>query len=210
MGAGRVAVCVAACRGFLPWGVSISGYVQGCPLWGHTTPALAECKTLKLWHWGKRQAACLDFYFSCPLGFSCLLAHCQGLSAGRWVLCVPCLVWLIGTTSPFFQEGDHGQMIKEQSSELGVCTLYRHAESHSFLQVLPVTINISRQEMLGEEVTAVRPHVPLHFRAYFQTLCSQAGFFFFFEVQLFYENSCNYCSWQQRHVGKCPEEMPAP
>lgn len=65
-------------------------------------------------------------------------------------------------------------MIKEQSSELGVCTLYKHAESHSFLHVLPVTISISRQEMLGEEVTAV----PLHFRPYFQTLCSQAGFFF--------------------------------
>lgn len=40
----------------------------------------------------------------------------------------------------------------------------------------------------------MRPHVPLHFTAYFQTLCSQAGcfFFFFFEMQLFYENSCNY------------------
>lgn len=101
--------CVPASRGFLLWGVSISDYVQGCPLWGHATPALAECKILKLWHWGKRQAACLDFYFSYPLGFSCLLAHCQGLSAGRWVLCVPCLAWLIGTTSPFFQQGDHGQ-----------------------------------------------------------------------------------------------------
>lgn len=58
-------------------------------------------------------------------------------------------------------------MIKEQSSELGICTSYRHAESHSFLQVLPVTISISRQEMLGEEVTGARLHVPLHFGAYF-------------------------------------------
>lgn len=83
--------CMPAFRSFLPWGVSISGYAQGCPLWGHTTPALAECKTLKLWHWGKRQAACLHFDFNCLLGFSSVLAHCQGLSAGKWVPCVPYL-----------------------------------------------------------------------------------------------------------------------
>lgn len=125
--------CVPACRSFLLWGVGISGYAQRCPLWGHTTAALAECKTLKLWNWGKRQAACLDFYFNCLLGFSsCLLAHCQELSTGKWMLCVPYLARQIGTTNPFFQQGGHGQMIKEQSSELGICTSYRHAESHSF------------------------------------------------------------------------------
>lgn len=158
------------------------------------------------------EAACSDLYFICLLVFSSLLAHCQGLSAGKWVLCVPCGAQLIGTTSPFFQQGVHGQTIKEQSSELGICTLYRHAESHSCLQVPPVSISISSQEMLGEEVTAVRPR-PIAFWGLLRNLLLPGWMvwgFFSYEMQLFYGNSCNSCSWQWRHVGKCPGEMPAP
>lgn len=152
---------------------------RGRPLRGYTAPAPADCRSLNLWGWGERQAAQLDFYFNCLAVFSSLLACCQEPEK-HWKARAVCP--LPGPT-----DGHHRSIFparrlwgnsQEQSSELGTLRSSGGAEVHSFLQVLPVTTSISVQEALGEEVTAARPHVPLHSGAHFQPLCSQAGCLF--------------------------------
>ena len=47
-----------------------------------------------------------------------LLAHCQGLSAGKRGLCVPCLAPPMGTTGPFSQQGGHEETARSKAASL--------------------------------------------------------------------------------------------
>lgn len=95
--------------------VSVPSYAQGRPLWGHSAPAQADCRSLKLC--GERQAAWLDFDFNRLLVSSSLFARGEEPSTGKQGLC-PLLGPAGGHHQCIFPSGGHRETARSKARSL--------------------------------------------------------------------------------------------